>query len=176
MESDGYENSQQFHNERQALILKGEENGFVFYSGILYKEISSCKGLGSIKKYICFELDEYYGNNVLKHPKFGISTFPGIEGVDFGGLQFDTVNAIFAYPCITKVFDSIVNFFQDGKNTMQKYRFSYRVVRSEHHVMFATEDNDKITFSSSGRYFIGRLITVSEEENNDLYGVRTSML
>lgn len=165
MENNEFTNWEVFIKERQDLILKGEENGFVFNNGALFKKIDAKD------RYICFELDEYYGNDALKYPKFGLSTFPVIKGLNFSSCYFDTYNTLSAYSIITSVFDSIVNFFQDGKNIFEKYRFSYRVTQAEHHVIFATNDGNKITFSSSGRYFRGRLIRNLKEENNDLYGV-----
>lgn len=166
MENNEFTNLGILLKEKQNLILKGEESGFVFENGILYKKIDSLKD-----RYICFELDEYYGNDALKYPKFGLSTFPVIKGLNFSSCYFDTYNTLSAYSIITSVFDSIVNFFQDGKNIMQKYNFSYRVIQAELHVVFSENYGDKITFSSSGRYFRGRLIRNLKEENNDLYGV-----
>ena len=85
--------SQELINERQALVLKGEENGFVFYNGNLYKKINSDKNLVSVKdRYISFELDEFYGDNILLYPKFGISTFPAIKGFDFSACFFEFQN------------------------------------------------------------------------------------
>jgi hypothetical protein len=165
MENNGFTKCKSLIKERQDLILKGEENGFVFKNGLLYKRTNSAE-----ERYICFELEEYYGNNVLKCPKFGLYIFP-IKGFNSNPRLFDTYDTVYAYSIITSVFDSIVNFFQDGKNILEKYTFSYRVIKAELHVIFATNDGDKITFSSSGRYFRGRLIRNSEEENNDLYGV-----
>ena len=165
MENNEFTNWEVLVKEKQNLILKGEENGFIFNNGSLFKKIDAKD------RYISFELEEYYGNNTLRYPKFGFSTFPLVRGFDFSLGFFDTYNTPFAYSIITSVFDSIVNFFQDGENILEKYRYSYQVIQSELHVVFATNDGDKITFSSSGRYFRGRLIRNSEEENNDLYGV-----
>lgn len=163
---------QKFSEDRRKLILKLEESGFVYINGLFCKKLNN---ITSSTKYLCFVLNDYYGHTDSVNPRFGISDLPSI-GLYFtlrnSYIYFDTYPNAKSYPEIICVFDSILNFFEDGRNVSSVYKISSLNRVENTHLTFssATYDPDTlmVTFSSSGKYFVGN--DIKPEKTSDLYG------
>lgn len=165
--------------DRERLILKLEENGFASNDdGLFCKKIKRNK----FDTYVCFAMNSYLTRNVLLTPKFGLSETP-VRDIQFtnhnSSCFFDTDGSKDACKAILHTFDSIMNFFCDGKDVNSKYKNSVYTYCVNEHLKFSVDPSDRFghqrthfpafTFSSSGKYFISS-DAINSEESDDLYG------
>jgi hypothetical protein len=164
---------------RQRLILKLEENGFASNEGgLFYKKIK----INKFEAYLCFAMNYYLTRDVLLTPKFGLSENAEIN-ISFTKFNwfcfFDTDGNKDACKALLRVFDSIMNFFCDGKAVNSKYKNSVYTYCANEHLKFSVDPSYRFghqrshfptfTFSSSGKYFISS-DAINSEESDDLYG------
>lgn len=159
--------------DRERLILKLEENGFSYdVEGIFYKKIK----INKFEKYVCFAMTSYITRYALLSPRFGLSEIPARD-ISFSNYNwsyfFNTEGNKDACKAILRTFDSIMNFFCDGKEAAIIYGSSIYMYCVNEHLKFScripANKFPTITFSSSGNFFINS-DTSNSKESDDLYG------